>query len=447
MHPRAGLWVGVLVLAAAWHASQIGYGAGLESVAAGPLRVGIATADITPEGPVWMAGFAARKKPSEGVYKRISAQCVVLDNGVTRLGFVAVDLCKIYPPQLGDLRSAAGRVGIGPQQVMINASHSHAGPLLSQRKNPEYVARFKARTDPLFEQAAADLKPALVEYTVGACTMAINRRQLNDKGRCIGMRPEPRKLMDPRVPILRILSPGEEVRAVIFGYACHPSTTNHYLVGPDYPGFARDWIEAAYPGAMAIFLQGCGADIKPRYCKANGRFGYVLLDPIQTTAELGHELGRAVVAALTVPPDPVPTGRPRTGPQAAAAPMHLAGIVEHLRVPDKKDPEGKSHPIYMGAWRVGDVYVFGSQCEIGSAIGRRIRRELAPLRVWTNGYTHWGGGYIMDAASYPEGGYEIKVSSVSPATEDIVVGNAVRYVRALEAGQTGVGPIPEPAEK
>ena len=37
----------------------------------GPLRVGLATADITPEGPVWMRGFGARKKPSEGVYRKI----------------------------------------------------------------------------------------------------------------------------------------------------------------------------------------------------------------------------------------------------------------------------------------------------------------------------------------------------------------------------------------
>ena len=56
-------------------------------------------------------------------------------------------------------------------------------------------------------------------------------------------------------------------RAVIFGYACHPTTAAlrmMYLVGTDYTGYARDWVAAAYPGAEAIFLQGCGGDIKPR---------------------------------------------------------------------------------------------------------------------------------------------------------------------------------------
>jgi hypothetical protein len=268
---------------------------------------------------------------------------------------------------------------------------------------------------------------------------------LDDKGQCVGMRPEPRKQIDPNVPILRVSSPDGKVMTVIFGYACHPSTMTDYRVGPDYVGFARDWVAAAYPGCVPVFLQGCGGDIKTRCTTATGRFGYVLLEPVAITAELGHELGRAVVVALVVPPGPVPASRPKTPHEAAATPVPLAGIVEKVKVPDKKEPNTKSHQIYMGAWRIGDVYIFGSQCEICSNIGLRIKHELSGLRVWTNGYSHWGGGYIPDAASYPEGGYEVKISTVSPATEDIVVGNAVRYIRALQAGKTGQGPIPEPA--
>jgi len=417
----------------------------LRTIEAGPLKVGIATADLTPEGSVWMAGFGARTKPSAGVYKDLNAQCVVFDNGVTRLAFVALDLCKILEPQLEDLRAAAQKADIPPQHVMINVSHTHSGPMLSQKKNSEYVELFKARTDPIFEAAVRDLQPAVLDYRAGSCTMAINRRQLDSEGQCIGMRPEPRKQIDPDVPILRVLSPEGGVRAVIFGYACHPSSISGYEVGPDYVGYARDWIAAAYPDCVPMFLQGCGGDIKPRYTKPNGRFGHVLLDPMPTTAELGHELGRAVVSALVVPPEPVPADRPEAPPEALAAPVRLAGIVEKVSVPDKTDPDN-SHQINMGAWRVGDVYVFGSQCEICSNIGLRIKRELSGLRVWTNGYTHWGGGYVPDAASYPEGGYEIKTSSVSPAAEEIVVGNAIRYVRALQRGEAGRGPIPGPAD-
>jgi hypothetical protein len=390
-----------------------------------------------------MAGFGFRKKPSEGVFKELTASCVVFDNGAARLAFVAFDLCKIDEKELERLRATAQKAGIPPQHLMINCSHTHSGPVIGDKRNADYMALFQTRTDGLFDAAVADLKPAILDYAVGSSTMAVNRRLLDDKGQYVGMRPEPRKQIDPDVPILRILSPDGKVRAVIFGYACHPSTMGDYRVGPDYVGYARDWIAAAYPGCTPVFLQGCGADIKTRYAKPDGRFGYVLLDAVAETAELGHELGRAVVVALVVPPAPVPANRPKSLQEAAAAPVQLGGILEKVKLPDKKDP-AKSHPIYMGAWRIGDVYIFGSQCEIFSKIGLRIKRELSGLRVWTNGYTHWGGGYIPDAASYPEGGYEVKGSAVSPAAEDILVGTAIRYIHALQAGRTGQGPIPEP---
>jgi len=425
----------------------------LVDVNAGPLRVGIATADITPEAPVWMSGFSARKEPSKGVYRELTATCVVFDNGVTRLAFMALDLCKIMEPQLQDFRTAAGGAGVPPQNVMVNFSHSHYGPDLGHKKNTAYRALFKARTAPLFAAAAADLQPAVLDYTVGSCTMGINRRQLNASGKATGMRPEPRKQIDPDVPVLRALTAGGQVRLVLFGYACHPTTVNalDYKIGTDYPGYARDWIAAAYPGARPVFLQGCGGDIKPRHTKPGsngyGRFGHVLLDQFQIVAELGHELGRAVVAALTAPPAPVPAQRPVQLTDAVAAPVQLGGIVEKVALPDKKEPATKSHAVYMGAWRVGDVYVFGSQCEICSNIGLRIKRELAGTRVWTNGYTHWGAGYIPDAASYPEGGYEVRTSCLAPAAEALVVNAAIRYVEALRAGKTGRGPIAGPPKQ
>lgn len=442
-----------LVAPAACAGLLLGFAAGAchaenAAVTAGLLRVGIATADITPEGSVWMEGFAARKKPSEGVSKGLTASCVVFDNTVTRLALVALDLCKIgKTPQLADLQAAAQQSGIPPQHLMVNFSHTHSGPEINHKDNAAYAALFKARTDRLFAAAVADLQPAILDYTVGSSTMAVNRRRVDEKGRYAGFLPEPRKPIDPDVPILRVSSADGAVRAVLFGYACHPSTMSDYRVGPDYVGYARDWIAAAYPGCVPVFFQGCGADLKTRYTLASGRFGCVLLSPEALTAELGHELGRAVVTALAVPPDPVPAARPKAPQEAVKTPIQLGGIIEEISVPDREQPDSKSHRLCTGAWRIGDVYFFGSQGEIGSPIGLRIKRELAGVRVWTNGYTHWGIGYILDAASYPEGGYEIENSDVGPATEAILADNAAGYVRALEAGRTGQGPIAGPAGK
>jgi len=404
----------------------------------GPLKVGLATVNITPRESVYMAGFAARKEPSEGAYADIYASCVVFDNGVTRVGFIAIDVCKIGIPQMESIRAVAREVGIPPQHVMINASHTHCGPTIIGNKNPGYLPVFESKVCGLLRKAVDDLQDAKLDYTVGSCTMAVNRRQLNDKGEAVGMRPTPHKEIDPDVPILRVLRPNGTVRAVIFGYACHPTTMGGQEIGPDYPGAAREWIAAAYPGSLPVFLQGCGGDIKPRYCKPNGRFGYVLITPKETVRELGHELGRAVITALTVPPEEVPAD--------SEGGVALGGITRLIRVPDKKDPQNKFHEIYNGAWRIGDTYFFGSQCELCSQIGLRIKRELPDLRVWPSGYTHWGGGYIVDAAQFPEGGYEVNVSVCAPQTEDILVANAVRFIRELQTDPVHDSPIPAPGD-
>lgn len=420
---------------------------------AGPLRVGIASVDITPEGPVWMRGFAARDEPSDGVERNIIAQCIVFDNEHTRLAIVSLDICALNYRQLQRLRALADASGIPEQHVMINWTHNHYGPHLGSvephGRNEEYYELFTERTEPLFEQAVADLRPAVLEYTVGSCTMAINRRQLGEDGTA-GFRPEPRRQIDPDVPTLRVLGADGEVRAVVFGYACHPTTISGdllYKIGTDFPGYARDWVQAAWPGATAIFLQGCGGDIKPRAVLPRegnpyARFGQVLLDERGLKAAMGYELGRAVVAGLAVPPEPVPADRPLDLQEALETPVTLGGVVELISLPSKDNPDELwPTPWHVGAWRIGDLYLFGSQGEVLSAIGLRIKRELADTRVWTNGYTHWGGGYVPDAASYPEGGYEVNSTKFAPGADDVLVDSARRLIEHLHETPVQTEPV------
>ena len=422
--------------------------------AAGPLQVGFASADITPEGPVWMRGFGARDRPSDGVERNIIAQCIVFDNDHTRVAIVSLDICALNYRQLQRFRASAAASGIPEQHLMVNWTHNHFGPHLgsveAHARNEDYYELFTERTAALFERAIADLQPAFLEYTVGSCTMGVNRRQLDAEG-VAGFRPEPRKQIDPDVPILRVRGADGGTRAVIFGYACHPTTISGdllYKIGTDFPGYARDWVEAAYPGATAIFLQGCGGDIKPRAVRPRegddySRFGAVLLDERGLKAAMGYELGRAIVAALAVPPEMLPADRPRDIEEALETPVVLGGMVELIRLPSKDDPEQLwETPWHVGTWRIGDLYFFGSQGEVLSAIGLRIKREMAGTRVWTGGYTHWGGGYFPDAASYPEGGYEVRNTKFAPSAEDILVGTAREQVQRLQTRPVH----PEPVE-
>jgi hypothetical protein len=394
------------------------------------LKVGIVSVDITPDGPVWLAGFAARKSPSTGVFKRLTATCLVFDNSQTRVGLMTLDLCRINTQQLAVVRAAAQKAGIPPPQLIVNCSHTHCGPAISL-SNAAYVAQLEAKVSRLPAAAVAGLADTTLDFALGSSLMGVNRRQLDAQGHALGMRPEPRKPIDSDVPVMRVLDPSNQVRAVVFSYACHPTTLEAMCqeIAPDYVGFARDWIAAAYTNATPVFLQGCGGDVKPRFVTPNGKFGYVLLDMKQTVAELGHELGRAVLTAVAVPPQPV-LGAP-------GRPLPLGCVSAKIHLPDKKDPK-RTHELEIAAVRIGNLYIVASQCEICVEIGLRIKRELADWSrrtgayVWTTAYDHSGGGYIPPAAAYPEGGYEVDVSSVGPASEDLLVGKAVELVKSLQ---------------
>ena len=62
-------------------------------------RAGVASTVITPEQPMWMSGYAARTKPSEGKVHDLHAKALALeDSQGKRLVIVTVDLLGIPRP-------------------------------------------------------------------------------------------------------------------------------------------------------------------------------------------------------------------------------------------------------------------------------------------------------------------------------------------------------------
>ena len=95
-------------------------------------KAGLARVVITPEHSMWMAGYAARTKPSEGKVHDLHAKALALeDDGGTRLVIVTADLIG-FPREFRnqmekDLRR---RFELRPQGLLLNASHTHSGPEL-----------------------------------------------------------------------------------------------------------------------------------------------------------------------------------------------------------------------------------------------------------------------------------------------------------------------------
>src|SRR5262249_30572849 len=153
-------------------------------------KAGAAAVKITPESLMWMAGYAARTKPAEGVAQDLFAKALVLeDGGGKRLVIVTFDLVGI-PRALRDmLASQLERVHHhAPDTLLLQAWHTHCGPELrvapsmvgsdsdertEQRK--QYIEMLRTRVVDVVGRALAAVAPARLDYLHSRAGFAMNR--------------------------------------------------------------------------------------------------------------------------------------------------------------------------------------------------------------------------------------------------------------------------------
>src|SRR6185436_11463131 len=102
------------------------------SLTGATFKAGLARVDITPQGPIWMSGYAARAHPSEGVLNRLWAKALAVESSPGgRIVIVSTDLVGI-PRELSDEVAAKlkKQYGLNRSQFLMNASHTHSGPIV-----------------------------------------------------------------------------------------------------------------------------------------------------------------------------------------------------------------------------------------------------------------------------------------------------------------------------
>ena len=231
---------------------------------------------ITPEHSMWMAGYAARNKPSEGVAQDLKAKALILeDEKKTRLAIVTLDLIGIPRGFREDVVSACReKYQLPPESILLNASHTHCGPELRvfkirhygvdaarEAQAIEYTRGLKGKIVTLIGRTLKKMQPVTLESTHGRAGFAMNRRLPTERG--VINSPYPEGPVDHEVPVLKVLGEDGKLEAVLFGYACHNTTLSYYQFSGDYAGYAQDYLEAAHPGVTCLFAAGCGADQNP----------------------------------------------------------------------------------------------------------------------------------------------------------------------------------------
>lgn len=241
------------------------------------LTAGVGRSDITPRLPIDLIGYSRRWQAVTEVRAPLTSTALILDDGSTRVALVALDIPIVRPGDATAMRAQVGAVaGCDPDHVLINVSHTHAGPHThtggvkiggDQRGHSENELRFIGELPGLVIQAVSaavqDMERVRVGAGVGSSDLAVNRRERTDDGRTI-LGWNPQGIWDRDVGVMRLDRVDGSPLAIVVNFACHPVVVGpeDLAVNPDFPGPMRDLIETA-TGATCLFLQGAGGNVLP----------------------------------------------------------------------------------------------------------------------------------------------------------------------------------------
>ncbi len=437
-----------------------------------PVTAGVATIDITPSGPILLAGYGERKTESTGVLQPLYAKAIAFGSNPRELSvLVTADLIGIQWYMTQQVaNNIAHKTGMDPARFVICASHTHSGPEIgnlinhfSRQLPPEEIGRIDLYLEELAKkleqvamEAISNRQPSLLSRGQGTVNFAMNRRKI-ENGKWTGFGVAPDGAVDHDLPMLKVEGTDGKLKAIFVSYACHGTTLGGDIneVHGDWIGEAQRIIQERHPGVTALVALGCGADANPEprlkleHTTAHGK-------------QVADEVDRLLQTSL-MPVNATPTGKLKL----VELPYHhvptIAEFVEQTKESGSKGyfarlaldkiargepvPASLTYPVAVWTWGENMAMVFLAG-EVVVDYSLRLKNELGKDRVWVNAYANDVPCYIASKRVIQEGGYEVdysmysynRPSRFSEDVEDIIIRTVYellpsKFVRNRNAGR------------
>ena len=395
----------------------------------GHWKVGLAKAVITPEKSVWLAGYGSKRAP-DGKLHDLWMKALALEDAAGHRAVLITSDFQGVPKIMSDrvFEQLQKQFKLERAQVMLTFSHNHCGPRLGddlidyypveaeqETLVNEYTDQMVTRCVAMVGEALSKLAPATLQMGQGKTTFAVNRRN-NREADVPNLIANGTPLVGPvdhSVPVMTVTRPDGKLDAVLFGYACHPTTLSFLTWCGDYPGFAQVELEKNHPGVTAMFVNTCGGDQNPLPRRK-----------VELCEKYGHMLAVAVEEVLKQSLKPISSGL-RTAFELIDLPYLQVVSREELtaltketngikarwatRLLKKLDAGHKfesAYPYPIHAWRLGnEMLVVGMGAETVVDYSLRFKREFGE-GTWVCGYADDMISYIPSRRVWEEGGYE-----------------------------------------
>lgn len=410
------------------------------------LSTGVAAIDITPDFPVRLSGYASRKNEVADVAGKIWVKALAIGDTDPAV-LLTVDNCAV-PASIVEAVHAKLGSRVKRERFAVCSSHTHSAPALRGSipnifggpipydhwaHIDRYTELLKAKMVEAAELALKERQPSKLSFAQGSVGFAKNRRRVGNQ--------TSDGPVDHDLPVLKVETPGGNLRAVWASYACHCTTLggNFNSIHGDWAGEAQKVIQERHPGSIALISIGCGADANP-YPRDSG-----LVNVEQHANALADELDRLVkltwkpisvapdcrLIRLDLPLDGVLTkdqldhkASSKNAAEAHHAQMQLAELA-------RGQAQRKVVPGYpVQCWSFGNdlaIVFLGGEVVVDYSI--RLKNNFDRSRLWINAYANDVPCYIASKRVLTEGGYEADSSMryyaqpgrLAPSVEDQII--------------------------
>lgn len=392
-------------------------------------RAGVAKAVITPETSVWLAGYGSKRAP-DGKLHDIWMKSLALEAPDGKRAIIVTSDFQGVPKEISDavFLILKKKHNLERHQVMITFSHNHCGPRLGLdlvdyypieaeqvKLVDEYTDLMVRRMADMIGESITNLAPASLKMGEGHATFAVNRRNNKEaEVPSIIAKGEPLKgPVDHTVPVMTVTDKDNKPMAILFGYACHPTTLNFTKWCGDYPGFAQILIEKNHPGALAMFVNTCGGDQNPlprRQVELCEKYGKMLADGVEEalkkplkTIQPGLKTSFELIE--------LPYEKIITRPELEVATRDANAVRKRwaermIKKLDAGEKFATSYPYPLHAWKLGnEMLMIGMGAETVVDYALRFKAEFGK-GTWVCGYVDDMIAYIPSRRVWAEGGYE-----------------------------------------
>ncbi len=389
------------------------------------MKLGTAQIDITPKPGGELSGFAARVQPSTGLLDPLFAKALYIETKEAKLLWIHCDLIGFDRSMVLEFRRwARERLGMSAHQVMLSATHTHAGPAtIHLREAGEYDLAYadflQHKLRQAAEMAVAQMEIVGLTCVEGRLGLAVDRRKTATPH------------TDPRVAAIGFCRDDGRFSAILVNYAVHPVAlgSKNRCISADIFGGAATHLSQALPGSPVVLVtNGACGNLNPPAENVSFEqvksWGRQIADAVQPLLQAGAVNFQATLQVLTrtmeLPLDQLDAeGINQFAENAQRNPAALAEwgdkyrrVVGHWRA-TLLERAGKNddshHEVELFGILLGDMFFIGANAEVFAEFTDLLRKG-AKRQIYLVGYANGDVGYLPTRAAYAEGGYEVEVA-------------------------------------